>query len=523
MQLLHRSLILLAVGLLFVPPSAAEILPREEVVTGSDGLRYARTVCANAARPMEDARPPVFAGSRGVNEYLWLDRDHGNAIAENVAISGDGRYGIAGWWLNDRRASLYRVSGGSGEPEWSRPMAHAEFQISVDADQPGSRLTTTARGESLFVFGAQSPDPIYADWFSPPYAGRHCGVSDEGTTFAGTGANPEGIGGELRVYDGSTGALRFIRTLPAQPEGLSVSADGQVVAANASGFVKIWDAITGALRDSISIPGETGVPAVLSADGSSLVTGDYSRNVRLYHWNGSEYVEQWTHPIPGTTSVTALAISGDGTTIVAGTWTNPTGGRVVVYDQANPSPLWVDSSFGDEVASVAVAPDGGKIAAACWGRRDGTVGNVVSVYERSSPLPLWTIGDDAIAGVGSCMSVDLSDDGRFLLAGGKAVHAREFGTGGFVLAIAVTGPTGVPDLFEAPVLTARPNPFRGSLHLGGSDRGFSVWSADGRRIRALVGSLWDGRDGAGRAVPAGIYLIRGADGETAPIRVVRIR
>ena len=131
---------------------------------------------------------------------------------------------------------------------------------------------------------------------------------------------------------------------------------------------------------------------------------------------------------------------------------------MVVYNRTSATPIWTDASFGDEVQSVAVTPDGRKIAAASWGRRGGTIGNVISVYERDSSIPLWTIGDDAIAGVGSCMSVDLSENGCFLLAGGKAVHAREFGTGGFVMAIDVASTAGIPDIGGAPALTAGPRP-----------------------------------------------------------------
>ncbi len=343
------------------------------------------------------------------------------------------------------------------------------------------------------------------------------------STVAGAATNPTGVGGEVRVLDGSTGALRFVRSWPVQPEGLCVSGDGWVVATNARGFVEIWDATTGVLRDSIAIPGETQTPAVLSEDGSYLVTGGFSRTVRLYHWNGTDYIADWENSIPNTSWVTALAISRDATTIVAGTWTNPTGGQVVVYDRTSPTPVWTDLSFGDAVQSVAVTPDGGKIAAASWGRLGGTLGNVISVYERSSAIPLWTIGDDAIAGVGSCMSVDLSENGRFLVAGGKAVHAREFGSGGFVIAIDVTSAAGIPDIGGVPALMVGPNPFRGSLWVKGAGPGVSIWSADGRLIRSLVGSQWDGRDDVGRDVPAGMYFVRGVAPGAARLRVVRMR
>jgi hypothetical protein len=111
------------------------------------------------------------------------------------------------------------------------------------------------------VFSAGSSTPLYQDSYTPPLLGYHCAVSSSGNTYMGAGGNPDGTAGEVRVYDGS-GSLRFLRPMPAPPEGVGVSSDGLVVASNVRGFVKIWDAMTGALRDSIAIPGETQIPAV---------------------------------------------------------------------------------------------------------------------------------------------------------------------------------------------------------------------------------------------------------------------
>ncbi|MBM3286262.1 MAG: WD40 repeat domain-containing protein [Candidatus Eisenbacteria bacterium] len=526
---------LLHLVLVAAAPAAPEI--RQETLVGPDGARWARTITLCDIPPADADIPPAAAGTRGVNQYIWIDRNHRSAIAEHVAITGLGAHGIAGWWLNGMRVSAYRVPGGAGDPEWEHPLPFAEFQIACDADFSGDRLATAARNESLLVFGAGSSDPIFTDWFAPPYVGMKCAVSDDDATLAFGGGDPSGLGGEIRVLDGATGALRFARPLPAPPEGVSVSGDGLLVAANIRGFAKVWVAATGALRDSVAIPGGTQTSAALSDNGFYLVTGGFSRTVRLYRWNGADYVQDWSHSIPSTTWVTALTISRDGTTIVAGTWTNPTGGRVVVYDRSSSTPLWTDASFGDEVHSVAVTPDGAKIAAASWGRSGGTVGNVVSVYERGSSIPLWTIGDDAIAGVGSCMSVDLSENGCFLLAGGKEVHAREFGGGGFVMAIDVSSPAAVDDLGGTQSFRAAPNPFRESLRIAGAGSLVSIWSADGRLIRTVRGprrgeradggwsapALWDGRDEAGREAPAGVYFIWGAASGAAPIRVARIR
>jgi glucose/arabinose dehydrogenase len=68
---------------------------------------------------------------------------------------------------------------------------------------------------------------------------------------------------------------------------------------------------------------------------------------------------------------------------------------------------------------------------------------------------------------------------------------------------------------RAAVLT-RPNPFTGTVTFAPSDgeavRSIEVMDVTGRLVRRLEGSagpwVWDGRDGAGQPVPAGIYLAR---------------
>jgi WD40 repeat protein len=528
MRLLRCALaVLLALSCFVAHPnrSAASsgFVPRieQETIMSSDGMRT-RTLTLTDAPAIFESPAPAPGGTRAANEFVWIDRNHQNAIAENVAISGDGGYGLVGWWLNNKRVDLYNVPGGAGVPLWTHPMPASPFQIWVDADHAARRLVSTARQESLFVNAAPSADPIFSHWYPTPLVGYKAGVSDDGRTYAAAGGNPAGGAGDVQVYDGSTGLIRFKRALPAPPEGMCVSADGSCVAANVRAFVKVWDVTTGAQRDSIPIPGETQTAAVLSGDGTYLVTGGFNKTVRLYHWDGTHYIQDWANNIPGTTWVTTLAISRDGSTIAAGTWTNASGGKVVVYDRSSATPLWTDSSYGDEVASVAFTANGGMIAAGSWGMYLGTVGNVISIYNRASSTPTFTIGDDAVAGVGSCMAVDFSRNGQYLIAGGKAVHAREMGYGGFVLAMRTVAAADADAVPPALSLTAAPNPFMGTIRLNRAGA-YDILSCDGRLIRTIQGTEWDGRDGTGRETAPGVYFVRDRNETMGPLRVVRIR
>jgi len=505
-----------------------------QIRPGANGDLEVRTINSAADQPVwpapEGTPPP--AAQRG-GEILWYDTNHGNAVAENVAVSGFGSRGIAGWWLNNKRVAFYEFDQGN-VPVWTHSMV-AGFQIPVDMSLQGAYSTATGRGDPIYVFEPSGPPPLYSDGYTAPLVGYECSISQTGNTYAAAGGNPAGGAGEVRVYDGA-GALRFVRDLPAPPEGLMVSPDGELVAANVRAFVKVWSATTGALRDSVPIPNETQATAVLSGDGEYLVTGGFDRTVRVYRWNGTEYAPHWTYPIPATTWIVALAISADGSTVAAGTWTNSNGGKLVLFSTDSATPLWTDATFGDEVHAVALSADGSAIVAASYGRYGGTFGNIISVYDRGSATPTFGVADDAIANIGSAMAIDIGEDGAYVFAGGKRVHAREFGNGGWTMAIRLTDPAGIQEAvsLRGAALSAWPNPFRGQVTLGfrgptaAGQRQVLAFHPDGRLVGRLPiapgqsSAVWNGCDEGGRPLPAGVYLLA-PSGCREALRVIKTK
>ncbi len=84
----------------------------------------------------------------------------------------------------------------------------------------------------------------------------------------------------------------------------------------------------------------------------------------------------------------------------------------------------------------------------------------------------------------------------------------------------------------APALVAWPQPFVGTLRLAtgarqGSETQVEVFDCAGRRLRQLAlpggGGSWDGCDAEGRALPAGVYLLRVAGSAAAPVKVCKLR
>ena len=96
----------------------------------------------------------------------------------------------------------------------------------------------------------------------------------------------------------------------------------------------------------------------------------------------------------------------------------------------------------------------------------------------------------------------------------------------------VADPVAVGDLPTARGMTVAPNPFSASLAMrcppGTVLERLEVLDLGGRRVRHWDGPLgeaavWDGRDDHGRAVGAGVYLLRGAAvGRSFESRVVKL-
>lgn len=87
---------------------------------------------------------------------------------------------------------------------------------------------------------------------------------------------------------------------------------------------------------------------------------------------------------------------------------------------------------------------------------------------------------------------------------------------------AYTGVTGFPGQWGAQLsLQAYPNPFRSVMTLNAPVDGFVVYDVVGRRVAAVKGRVWNGRNPMGSLVPNGIYFIK-AEGYK-PLKVTVLR
>jgi len=429
--LLALSVVLLSAGVF-----KTDGLPGVETETSGAKARFITDPAGLSLPPATPSHPFVT----GRAQTLWVDRNHQFAIAQHIGIAGNGMWIQAGWWLNNKRTSLYRTLG-SETPNWVWPMPNTEWYIPVDVSQTGADIAVGAGGEPFGSFTSSSPAPRWLynlpGGFKIASAyGTTVAVSDDGLIYACVAQ--AGTAGKVFLFDPAGDTIRTINFTPNSGiQGMDISNDGSVLCVTTYYAIYIFNS-NGTRRDSLYNYGQT--TAAISGDGKYLVRGDFSSQVYLFRWTGSAYTQKWQHAT-GHPWVTSVAIADDGSSIMAGTYqySPANSGKVLMFDSSSATPLWEYTQYGDYVCACALTANGSRGVAGSWGQYGGTFGDVLTVFNKNSSTPIFQLLDD-VDEPGSIFCADISKDGSFITAGGKAVHAREMGNGGEVYAIRILDP-----------------------------------------------------------------------------------
>ena len=476
-----------------------------EVVPGIDGT-VARTVteAVGAAGTAEETAAPVAEGSSLLYraQQLWVDRNHANAIANETSIGGAGQVIFASWYLNNDRLSRYVTCGG-GTPLWSWQTPENSAQMDVSAGDEGVLSACSPQIGTLAWTGAGSTPDV-----TEPGSGKQdCSETAGIMVYARSD-------GSVVCVDTETGAQLWESSLLTTGNGIygvTICGDGSravVTVYDSSQGVHVFDTSDGSLVGT-PFANYSQTAADVSDDGTRIVTGDFYGRVRMWEHDGSDWVQVDNFPT-GDSWVTAVAISGDGQTAAGGTLAfSPYSGRLVAYDwpsAGDPSEMWQYTEYGDEVSSVDISADGQVIVAGSWGQYNGTYGDVVTVLDGSGGVIMQLLDD--IDEPGSIYSVSVSDDGQWATASGKAVHARQMGSGGQVYALQVSEAAD-NDAAVVDIISPSENQQVGNTvtpevtvsNLGGSSASFPVYAS----ISDGGGTVWsDTADVTGLAPGASV-------------------
>ena len=362
-------------------------------------------------------------------EVNWQFTDAA-AIVCGVKVSPNTQNSFVGWELNYERVSLFQST---STPLWERQVV-VDWGFPVDMTEDGSVLAYGAGG-LVEVFEPASNDPIWDMTFDGNVKGVV--LSPDGTQIYIAAANFHGTGfTHILSYTIGTSTLNWDVAFEGGAENLISSGDGStLVFTQYSGeFKSMW--IMETTNGSILFEGnnKNQYPPAASYDGKLIVNGDYSGFVHVYEYDSinNTYYEKWNfHVGGGGTSawVVGMGISGDGSTIAIGTLvflSSDVDGEIYLFDSYSPEPVWVYEHAGDLVQSIDLSYDGSIIAAVGWGPLDHSRPDFY-LFRRNSNVPVYSINTP-----GSMYDVDLTPDGTMCTFGGKAVHARQMGSGGFL-------------------------------------------------------------------------------------------
>jgi hypothetical protein len=482
-----------------------------------------------------------FTHDRSRAELIW-EAGAGGAICESVGISDTTYHSFIGWHLNDQAWAFFDDI--VNVPVWEYGLGDVD-DLPHDITSDGTRMAGGA-GNALYGFGPSSSVP---DWVYP------IGVptdevydlllsDDAETIYYVSGDAFDHM--NITSVSLTTFNENWSHALPENGYvwGSALARNGEVLVIVQYSWVTVYSSGGDVLFQIERATGSQATPAV-SDDGSIFVIGDLHGYVDVYEYRaGGTYQVKWQYLFPWGVYydwATALAVSGDGGTIAAGSYQTDGGGQtsgeLAVFDVGSNVPLWVFSSADDLMASVDVSEDGSVIAAASWGPlEDG--GDDFWVFSRDSSTPFLTY-DCA----GSPLDLDMSSDGARCIVGGKAVHARVMGHGGRLYCFDSSDPTGVDDPeIDVPgacvLLQNRPNPLNPLTTLTyflaapGHVR-LAIYDLEGRLVATVVddsgqrgrgSAVWNGRDGRGEAVASGVYFARleaGGGADTRKITLIR--
>lgn len=376
----------------------------------------------------EPGEQPVLA----VGEFLW-DASDAAGLMDNVAISDDGSVAAIGISLNNFRLQVF--DGNTGDLFYEVPGVDG---LSAVAVTPTGSHVVWAQSNTLRVLAGEQGTELWSVTIPDGHYYSGIGLSHDGEQLLALETfGTDSLYLALNSIVSSTPVWQLALPMMAlnnQWIGVRFSGDGERIVATSRFRVFVLDAETGDLiwnEDGRN----TEHPASVSGDGGIITCGgNNDGKLHAYIWdeNNSTYIQLWEYRFSGGTSnwATATAVSYNGETIAGGSlqFTAAGGfdGYVAVFETlGGGSPLWVSSGMGDLVGGVEISDDGLTIAMCSWGYLDDSQPDI-RVNQKYDPNPFYVYTHP-----GSPNDIDLSADGTHLIAGGKGVHNRFFGNGGF--------------------------------------------------------------------------------------------
>jgi hypothetical protein len=357
-------------------------------------------------------------------------------IPENVALAGPAGDAWVGVNLNNERVSHFALTG-DGTPD---------FEIDLLPLTPDAVLVAAAEDISLGVALVQvagaplaikaynttgGVTPLWEYDFDAGFtvASRALDVAADGSVVLVAGRDPVLEETLLVVLDGSSGAETGRLSTKDAVGDAELSDDGARAVLTKGATAQIIAVADFSELFSFAVSGAGGRHRI-SRDGTAAAAGGF--DVRAYAETVKGWDQVFTQQDASQWYGGGIALAGDGSALLACSRTYTTDREVTcrVADLASGLELnrFVASgggTFQNNPARAQASEDGAIFALASWGLEDNSVAEVL-IFDAAGDL----LGSHDTPG--SPFDLGMTADGRYLLVGGKAVHANDIGSGGDV-------------------------------------------------------------------------------------------
>jgi len=367
-------------------------------------------------------------------EILWQDSDDA-AIAGEMKVSSLEIQTFLGWNLNYERTSLYL---NNSTPMWEDNNWTPENDFCTDMLEDGS-LMVAGTGNTLKVY---SNDSVILWEFIFGVGDRivDLALHPNGNLIYTAVYNQNLSTSYIEAYTIGNQEPIWQTIFPGNSQCLVLSGDGSTLVFTQYGgeVSAMW--VLAAADGSIifEAPEQNQNPPAICYDASIIVNGDYSGDVFVYEYVPEQetYQLDWGYQVSSGGGgynpwITSMAISDDGSTIAVGThifYAEDFSGEIYLFNSYSSNPLWIFDANAS-VNDLDISADGSTIAAASWGPLNNSTPDFW-IFGRNSNEPEFSINTP-----GSMFHLDLSSDGNLCSVGGKAVHAYEFGNGGYLYCV----------------------------------------------------------------------------------------
>ena len=286
-------------------------------------------------------------------------------------------------------------------------IGHQQFPAYYDQTR-GGRVYLMARGTAAPPAPLlPTRDPLaemrtrWAGWSLSPQIGHVLPVNALAVTPDGRQIVSASIDMTIKIWEAETGWLINTIDAPAPLTALAVSPDGaNVLAAGVDRSLHLFDLHTGRPLGKLTGHASPALAVAFSQDGRFIVSGDGSGEIRMWDRARGEFIRKFeAYGGP----VFSLAVMPDGWRVVSA------GGdsAVKVWDSSNGKLVKTLEGHAGAVIALALSPDGRRVVSA-------SLDKTVKVWDGGTLQFIRTLGTHA----GSAVSVAFSRNGRTIVSGG---------------------------------------------------------------------------------------------------------